>query len=33
MGGTGVEITIENVMFVARKERLIQKLIATRPEV
>jgi hypothetical protein len=32
MGGTGVEITMENVMLVARKERQIQRLIATRPE-
>jgi hypothetical protein len=32
MGGTGLEITIENVMFVASKERRIQRLIATRPD-
>jgi hypothetical protein len=32
MGGTGVEITLKNVMFAGRKEARIQRLIATRPD-
>jgi hypothetical protein len=32
LGGTGLEITIVNVMLVARKEHQIQRLIATRPD-
>jgi hypothetical protein len=33
MGGTGVTIMLENVLFAARKERQIQRLIALKEEV